>query len=326
MAKQRETKSQQGQPYDSALKALFEDQLREMLSFLVEGVEYQEELKEEILKPPLRADRVYLVKYLEVFHVLHVELETQWSDEIIYRLLEYFGILYRKYKKPLISVVVYPFEVKQLPESPLRITSGDKEVLVFHFRVVALWKLQARHYIEKHDVSLYALLPTMTGANYEILSRAIEEMKEYHAGQEKKLATHLLYFWTFLDRTSTVSPEDKRRIQEKMDQFDSLLEENPYVQKKSAEAEEKGRTEGKAEGIAEGKAEGIAEGKAEGIAEGLQKALVTVIEGRFPPLKVLAQERVPHITTPDTLSILLKGVVSAPDEATARWLLDTFAA
>lgn len=99
-----------------------------------------------------------------------------------------------------------------------------------------------------------------------------------------------------------------------MEQFDSLLEENPYVQKKSAEAEEKGRTVGRQEG------------KAEGIAEGLQKALVTVIEGRFPPLKVLAQERVTHITTPDTLNVLLKGVVSAPDKATARWLLDTFAA
>lgn len=70
----------------------------------------------------------------------------------------------------------------------------------------------------------------------------------------------------------------------------------------------------------------LIEAKAEGITEGLQKALVTVIEGRFPPLKVLAQERVTHIKTADTLNVLLKGVISAPDEATARWLLDTFAA
>ena len=90
-------------------------------------------------------------------------------------------------------------------------------------------------------MSIYALLPTMDGADYALLSQALDEMKERYAGQARKLATQLLWFGTFLRRTDTVSLEDKRRLQKKMDQFDSLLEENPFVQKKSAEAEEKGR-------------------------------------------------------------------------------------
>lgn len=99
-----------------------------------------------------------------------------------------------------------------------------------------------------------------------------------------------------------MSLEDKERIAEKMENLDSLLDENPFVQKRRAE------------------------GKEEGLAEGLQKALITVVEGRFPLLVELAQQRVPQVTKPDTLNLLLKGITTAPDEATARWLLDTLAA
>ena len=95
-----------------------------------------------------------------------------------------------------------------------------------------------------------------------------------------------------------------------MDQFDSLLEENPFVQKKSAEAEEKGR------------AEGIAEGKV--IA--LQAVVVRVVRGRFPALTELAQEQVTKIDKPDALDFLFDKVSIAPDEATVRWLLSSSAA
>lgn len=107
-----------------------------------------------------------------------------------------------------------------------------------------------------------------------------------------------------------------------MDQFDSLLEENPFVQKKSAEAEEKGRAEGLAEGLAEGRAEGIAEGKV--IA--LQSVVVKVVRGRFPALTEFAQEQVTRINKPDALDFLFDKVSTAPDEATVRWLLSSSAA
>ena len=318
---QKEPQLHQQQPYDSTLKSLLEDQAREMISVLLEEAVYLQELGGEALKPPLRADRVYLINYRGKLYILHIELETRADSEMPYRLLEYYGILHRKYKKPIISMVLYPFRTS-LPESPLRVMSGDEELLVFHFSVIAFWKLQAREYLKKHAVSMYALLPTMDGAYYEVLSQALEEMKEWYVGQERRFAAHLLWFGTFLRRTDTVSPEDKRRIMQKMDKFDSLLEENPFVQKKAAEAEEKGRAEGRVEG----RAEGLVEGEAKGKAEGLQKAVVTVIEGRFPPLAELAQQKVTEITDPELLGVLLRQAVSVSDEATAHWLLNTFAA
>ncbi|HKF36745.1 MAG TPA: hypothetical protein VKB35_07560 [Ktedonobacteraceae bacterium] len=197
--------------------------------------------------------------------------------------------------------MVCPFRTN-IADPPLRITSEGEEVLVFHYQVIRLWTYKARKYLDEHMVSIYALLPTMDGADYEMLAQALDEMKKWYDGQPNKLATHLLWFGTFLYRTDTVSPEDKERIAKKMENLDSLLDENPFVQKRWAE------------------------GREEGIAEGLQKALITVVEGRFPPLVELAQQRVTQVTKPEKLDLLLKGIAAAPDEATARWLLDTLAA
>ena len=86
------------------------------------------------------------------------------------------------------------------------------------------------------------------------------------------------------------------------------------------------RPTGRAEGEAKGRAEGEAKGEARGKAEGLQLALVTVIEERFPPLAELVQEKITRIDRPDALRLLLKGIAAAPDEASARLLLELLVA
>ena len=98
------------------------------------------------------------------------------------------------------------------------------------------------------------------------------------------------------------------------DSWLSLLDENPFVQRKKLEAEEKGLEEGLQRGLQEGRT------------EGLQEAVVAVIEGRFPPLTELAHQRVARINKTEFLSVLLRQVVAARDEDRARFVLDSFAA
>ena len=107
-----------------------------------------------------------------------------------------------------------------------------------------------------------------------------------------------------------------------MEELEDFLGQSPYVQKKKEEAREEGREIGRGEGREEGREEG----HVEGLTEGLQKAFVAVVQGRFPPLAELAQERVTQVTKPDELNILLKQIATIPDETTARWLLSTIAA
>ena len=88
--------------------------------------------------------------------------------------------------------------------------------------------------------------------------------------------------------------------------YDDLFEKDPKMQRIRAESK--------------------AEGKARGEAEGLQLALVTVVEERFPPLAELVQKKITRIDKPDALRLLLKGITAAPDEASARLLLELLVA
>lgn len=110
------------------------------------------------------------------------------------------------------------------------------------------------------------------------------------------------------------------------DSWLSLLDENPFVQRKKIEAEEKGLEEGLQQGLQQGLQRGLQEGRQEGRTEGLQEAVVAVIEGRFPPLLELAHQRVARINKPELLSVLLRQVAAARDEDMARFVLDSFAA
>ena len=80
--------------------------------------------------------------------------------------------------------------------------------------------------------------------------------------------------------------------------YDSLLEQDPFAE----------------------------EMRIKGEVKGLQLMALEAIEDQFPSLIELAQERVVLIRQPDILRQLVKQIFRAPDEATARWLLNTFAA
>ena len=291
---------QQNQPYDTSLKSFLEGLATQVIPELLSGAEVEEELNGEILKPPLRADRIYRIRYKGEECILQVELETQANSKMAHRLLEYYGILFRKYNKPIISVVIYPFETA-IPESPLRIVVGSENVLTFHFHVIALWTLDARSYLQRRVVSMYALLPTMNGATYEVLKQALDEMKAEHS-ESRRLAEQILLFDTFLQRSGTVLPEHKHKIEEYMDMFDSLLEESRFVRKK--------------------RAEGKIEGKIEGTIETLRQVVVEFVQTRFPSLTNLAQQKVANVNEPQRLHGLIMQLATIDDEKNAQRLLN----
>jgi hypothetical protein len=58
----------------------------------------------------------------------------------------------------------------------------------------------------------------------------------------------------------------------------------------------------------------------------LRKAVVVTVRLRFPHLTELAQQRVSQISKPEKLNVLVDKIAEAPDEDTARSLLDLVAA
>jgi len=122
----------------------------------------------------------------------------------------------------------------------------------------------------------------------------------------------------FLERTDTVPQPEKYKIQEKLNMYDQLWEENSKIKKIRAES--------KAEGIAEGIAEGEARGEARGRVEALQDVLVTTVELRFPALSELAEKQVKQIQKPDVLDVLFRQITTASDENIVRHVLNSSAA
>ncbi len=135
-------------------------------------------------------------------------------------------------------------------------------------------------------------------------------MVKYYKGNDAKLAAELRWMGIALRRVKTLPRNEKREIQERLNMWDDLMERDPKMRKIRKESE----------------ARGEAKGKVQGLAEGLQKAVITAIKLRFPPLAELAQQKVSRVRQPDALNLLLDQVTSVPDEDAARSLLDQIAA
>ena len=284
------------QPYDHALKSLMGDRAAEIIPQLLPEAELVSEENIEIKRELLRADLVYLVQYKGKAHILNLELQANADSEMAFRMLLYHVELHLHYRLPVISIVLYLFEAR-VAEPPFRETGADEEeILTLHYRVIALWTLDAQEYVQKRIIGMYTFLPGMKGANAPLLLQAIKDLEQRFA--RPQFIRHLRRFKRILQRSNMLSAQDKQIVEAHMDiHYDSLVDEDPEVQERVARGE----------------------------IRMAQKMIIGLVEARFPALIELAQERVTLIRSTDALSQLIKQVGTVPDEATARWLLNTFA-
>ncbi len=298
MANERE---QQPQVYDSTLKEWIQQQPTDIIAVLLPGAIYQETLDIEVIRPTFRADKVFRVLYEDEEHILHIEFESGSDKAMASRLLVYNSVLYYEHQLPVISIIVYPFRTK-LAQSPLYIKTKRDEILTFHFKTLPLFTLKAEQFIQEHTSCMYPLLPTMRGVNTALIQQAMDELAALYREDEITLSQQLIWMEIFLERTDTVPQSEKYKIQEKLDMYDKLWEENPKIQRIRAESEIKGKV------------------------EGLQDALITTIRARFPALADLAKEQVRKIQKPDVLDLLIQQISASSDENFVRFALTSFVA
>lgn len=100
--------------------------------------------------------------------------------------------------------------------------------------------------------------------------------------------------------------------------WDNLLEQDPYIKKKIATAA-KAAAKAAAEAA---EAKGMEKGMEKGRIEGERNSVIRVVSLRFPRLADAARQRVQHIGKADELEALMDQLLLAPDEATARRVLN----
>jgi hypothetical protein len=248
-------------------------------------------------------------------------------------------------------MIIYPFPTS-VAISPFVEKSESGEILIFHFHTLPLWELHVEDFVKNHAVWLYPLLPTMQGLTDELLLQVMQEMVEYHQERNEEVSQQFLWMSILLRRSETIPEEEKLRMEKELEMYDPLFEQDPWVQRKVAEAETRGEARGKAEAEAresklqaELKAELEARARVEAEvrirkeaeareraeteakeAEALQKTVVVLVESRYPRLASLARENVVLIKNPIELSSMVKQVALAPDETTTRFVITSFAA
>ncbi len=287
---------EQQQPFDATFKAWVKEQARDVLPLLLPGAIYIEALDVERIKPTMRVDRVFKVIYEGKEYILHIEFESGTNNDMPVRLLTYNALLYYEHGLPVVSIIVYPFRAK-IAESPLRVTKGEQDLLVFHFLTLPLFELNAEYYVREHILCMYPLLPTMQGTDHVLMKQAVDELAARYQQDEATLAEQFVWMELLLERTDTISLQEKDEIWRELKMYDKLWEESPRVQKIRAESE------------------------AEGEVRAAQRMLINYVKLRFPDLAELAQEELSRINNLETLDLLAQKVYTAPEEAMVRWLL-----
>ncbi len=295
--RKRVNKQQSHQPYDSALKGLMGSHAAEIIPQFIPGAQVETEENSEIERESIRADLVYQIQYMGKPHILNMELQTGSDSEMADRMLQYHVELYLDYHLPVLSVILYLFETS-MPKPPFQEMSVEKALLTLEYQVIAVWKLEAEEYMRRKIVSMYTFLPAMKGVTTSLLLQAVHEMeKEYTRYQ---FGRHLIRFMRILQRSTSISEQDKQYTMEELSmQYDSLIDDNPDVQKRISKGEQRGKV------------------------QGLQEMALIAVKGDYPDLAELAQERIGRIQKLESLRELIRLIYKAPDEKTVRWLLDT---
>ncbi|HEY0757294.1 MAG TPA: hypothetical protein VGD98_25295 [Ktedonobacteraceae bacterium] len=108
----------QKQVYDNVIKRLIENQYTAVLPLLFPGLNPGriEELTTEVLIPPRRTDKVYMITGSGKKFILHLEAEVSPKSrgEVSRRMLIYHALLLEKYDKyedgiAVLTYVLYPF-------------------------------------------------------------------------------------------------------------------------------------------------------------------------------------------------------------------------
>jgi hypothetical protein len=310
------------QPYDTSLKAVFEENIAQIIPHVIADMHIERSLNIEMIRPVLRGDKVHQVWYRERRHILHIEFETGDNIDMPVRMLTYHSILHEDYHDkyahyPVISMIIYPFEVKHLPTSPYEEKSGDEVLLTFHFRVIPLYLMEAHQYVQDHVLAMYTLLPTMKGADKELLLKAIDEMIVAYKGDDIRLSQHLRWMGILLRRSSTVTEEVKDHVQRRIDMFDRLWEEDPVMQKWKNKAIEEGLEKGRVQGRAQGREEGREEGEI----KRARWAILVIVQKRFPGKLQQAQRKVEQINDLGELEDLFQKLFEVAGEEEALALL-----
>jgi predicted transposase YdaD len=260
--------------FDATLKEFFQQQPTSLLSELTGGLPVVEFLNVEL--PSVQERRLDLVLLLANETLLHIELQSSNDRDMGLRMLEYYVLLWRRYRKPLKQVVVYVGQPRMR-----MIESLEMEALRFSFALRDIREWRAKDLLSS----------SMFGDQVLAILGGTDDPRTVIRG--------------VLERISKMVPERRERALRYMlnlaglRKFGIILEEE--VARMGVTVDWSQYT-----AVREMVTRGKAEGKAEGEVRGVRDALLMVLEKRFGPIPVWAQQKIEKATKQKAMAWLVK--------------------
>ncbi|HEY7347203.1 MAG TPA: hypothetical protein VH599_02705 [Ktedonobacterales bacterium] len=152
---------QQKPDYDQIVKLSAITDPQGFLNVFARGLKLYTTRSEELPSQARRADEVWEVVFFDGQHgILHIEFQTEVEDNIGLRVAEYALRLFRHYKLPVHSVVIFLRPAKNVPTSPFGWDWNTQEELRYHYESIRLWELSAEQLLETpfYDIWPFAAL------------------------------------------------------------------------------------------------------------------------------------------------------------------------
>jgi hypothetical protein len=177
---------------------------------------------------------------------VHVEIERSWRPEMPHRLFEYASAAAVATRLPVVSIAVLLRPGGRPPrgEGMYRIPGMGRDAFVFRYRVLPLWRLEARQMRRQLGIVGAPFCAAMRGADETYVRELAADVQASRGLSEADRGTTLQLL--YLVSATTLGVELARRIFH----VESIIQD-PNVQALIREWEDKGRAEGRAEERAE---------------------------------------------------------------------------
>jgi predicted transposase YdaD len=208
------------------------------------------------------------------FFLIHVESQAWSQEEFARRMFEYFALLYRKYRLPILPVVIFSFDKPVRPEPDrFRIDFPGFRVLDFGFRVIQLNRLDWRDYIRNPNPVASALMAKMRIAPQDRPKVKLECLRMLASLKLDKARSALIgtFMDSYLKLTAAEMVVYNRELRA------TSPKQREHIMQMTNSWVEKGKAEGRTEGRMEGRLEGRLEGRRDLISRQLRRRF-----GRLP--------------------------------------------
>ena len=302
--------------WDDSIKRLFREHPQDYVSWLIEGATYEGTVSGELKNRTRRTDLLMNIRKRGRESLLHIEVQSSEDREIEDRLMEYNLMAKLTHHKSVITFLILLKPMTYVPASPvIDIALDEYEVWRFNYHVVKLWEESAFELVRSGLTGVFPLIPlTNGGTEQEALTTVVAEL--YAAHEYELLSLSRLIAGMVMKQ-----PAQQEMLRRMFAMYRDVLEESWVYQEILREGHEKGLTEGLEKGLEKGLNQGLERGRS----FGEMRALLTIIEKRFPELLQPFKERIEGVTDTSLLERLIGDVSVAQTIEEARQTLNTLA-